>query len=175
VSSKPVGQQPGRQLQRFHPLASYACRNVPLLKYAQGVDAQGYSNAIYSVSVYVTTVITSNVYEFINSREKDTQFNAQDYSNANIQRHCKCYHCDYFKYLWSYTIWKQPIMLPTLKAYINVISFKSLYYWKTSHKSDSSAVCLTNSYSMFHLPPCLLQFSSSHTVVEVRTIVVIAS
>jgi hypothetical protein len=99
VSSKPVGQQPGRQLQRFHPLASYACRNVPLLKYAQGVDAQGYSNAIYSVSVYVTTVITSNVYEFINSREKDTQFNAQDYSNANIQRHCKCYHCDYFKYL----------------------------------------------------------------------------
>jgi hypothetical protein len=82
MSSKPVGQQPGRQLQRFHPLASYAYRNVPLLKYVQGVDAQGYSNAIYSVSVYVTTVITSNIYEFINSREKDTQFNAQDCSNA---------------------------------------------------------------------------------------------
>jgi hypothetical protein len=59
VSSKPVGQQPSRQLQRFHQLASYVYRNLPLLKYAQSVDAQGYSNAIYSVSVYVTTAITA--------------------------------------------------------------------------------------------------------------------
>jgi hypothetical protein len=69
VSSKPVGQQPGRQLQRFHPLAFCVSGKVPMLEYAQDVEAQDYCNAIYSVSVYVTTAITSKFCRIENSLE----------------------------------------------------------------------------------------------------------
>jgi hypothetical protein len=82
VSSKPVGQQPGRQLQRFHPLAFYACRNVQLLEYAQGVDTQGYFNAMYSVSVYVIIVTISNIFEA-------TQFEST-YNVAHLKSIYKC-------------------------------------------------------------------------------------